>query len=330
MNIVTLSFAGFPGTNQALRNLTRTVRMTQHFSVTSIKGEAPELKFFAEYVAQRRPPLLILGAWTPAYEQVVEALPATTAVGVYWTSSPGQVDMSQETALLAQILDHPRIRYVFFSSHPLAVAFQKDARCIELPLTIPVDVRARNHKPNAVPVVGLFCSPNEYRRKNILNSLIALSRQKSKYILYLNGLSEDTAYKSLLDEWQIPYQEWGWLKHADYLRLLGRVDIGLQVSFSESFGYVVTDHILRGTPVLASKMVPVMRNLPRRVHERLVLDNADDPFEFASKLEYLLKHSAARQALALAARRHIVRENEANIQKAKTTLRRILQAEGRT
>lgn len=328
MNIASFSFAGFPGTNQALRNLSRTVRMSQHFSVTSVKRGSPELKFFAEHFAVLRPALLILGAWTPAYKQILDALSPATAVGVYWTSSPGQVDMSREMALLTEIMHHPRVRYVFFTSRPLAAAFQANDRCLELPLTFPVPARLPTHRTGQVPILSLFCSPNEYRRKNILNTLIAVARQTRDYVLYLNGLSEDAGYKRLLSDWEIRYHDWGWLNHDDYQRVLARVDIGLQVSFSESFGYVVTDHLLRGIPVLTSKMVPVMDKLPARVRRRLVLENADDPSEFGAKLDYLLNHTAARQSLANAARRQLLRENEANIQHAKTTLRRILEKQG--
>lgn len=328
MKIATFSFAGFPGTVQALRNLSRTVHLTRHFSVTSNKPDSPEIAFFAKQFSQAPPALLILGAWSPAYEPILDALLPETAVAVYWTSSPGQVDMSKETASLVRVLHDPRIRYVFFTSRPLAAAFQADERCMELPLTFPVTARIAKHRAGRVPVLSLFCSPNEFRRKNMLNTLIAVASQKQPYILYLNGLAEDAGYKQLLTDWKIPYKDWGWLNHDDYQRVLSTVDIGLQVSFSESFGYVVTDHLLRGIPVIASKMVPVMSNLTARVKQRLVLDNADDPFEFADKLRYLLTHQTARQSLAHAARRQLVQENEANIQKAKTTLRRILQAQG--
>lgn len=324
MNIVSLCYAGFPGANAALHNLSRTVRLSRHFTVSNITPDAPEIQFFAAYLRETRPALVIFGAWTQAYEILLDALHPDTLAAVYWTSSSGQVDISGEAALLSMILQHPCIRYKFFSHAAFAAALHRRSDCLELPLTFPALAPLSPHAANAVPILSLFSSPNEYRRKNILNSLLAVGMQNQPYLLHLNGLSENPDYRRLLDQFEIRYHDWGWMTAQQYRRVVARVDIGLQISFSESFDYVAADHIRRGIPVLVSKMVPALYDMPARVRERCVIDNPDDPVELAAKLDYLLAHPAARRSLGESARRQLLKTNEKNILQAKTLLRQIV------
>jgi len=49
--------------------------------------------------------------------------------------------------------------------------------------------------------------------------------------------------------------EHGWLKHDDFLQLLYAMDLGMQVSFSETFNIVAADMVHVGCPVVASKEI---------------------------------------------------------------------------
>lgn len=321
---LSLCYAAFPGVNTALRNLSRTVRLTRHFALSSLKPNSPELLFFADYLNNSRPALVIFGAWAPGYQVLLDALHPGTLAAVYWNSSTGQVDISNETATLGMVLEHPRIRYKFFSHEAFAAALQSRGDCFALPDTLPMPAHFVPHRANPMPILSLFCSPNEYRRKNILNTLLAVALQTQPYYLHLNGLSENPDYRRLLDEFKIPYRDWGWMTARQYRRNVAHVDIGLQVSFSESFDYVATDHVARGIPVLVSKMVPALDGLPARVANRLVINNPDDPLELAVKLSALLANPRTRRALGASARRQLLKTNEKNIRRAKTLLTEIL------
>jgi len=324
VNIISLCYAAFPGANAVLQNLNRTVGLSRHFVLSNVQPDSLELKFFGEYLRETHPALVIFGAWAQGYQRLLDALPDATQAAVYWTSSTGQVDISSEAAQLERVLNHPRIRYKFFMHRAFAAALQGRGDCLELPATIPVATRPRVRSANAVPVISLFCSPNEYRRKNILNSILAVAMQTRPYIFYLSGLSENPNYRRLLDGFGIRYRDWGWMTRQ-YARVLSRVDIGLQVSFAESFNYVAAEHVQRGIPVLVSRMVPALYNMPRRVERHCVVENPDDPLEIASKLKYLLAHPTERQSIGDIARRQLLKTNEENICQAKTLLHQILQ-----
>lgn len=324
MNIITLCYAGFPGVNVVLHNASRVAGLSRHFVLTSVEPDAPELQFFAAFLRDARPDLVLFGAWTQGYQVLLQALHSDTTVAVYWSSSTGQVDMSNEAAHLGAILDEPRIHYRLFAQHTLAAALRRPD-CLEMPLTFPVATGGRARRANATPIISLFCSPNEYRRKNILNSILAVGLQTHKYILYLNGLSGNPNYRRLLEILNVRYKDWGWMPDNKYRGVVSRVDVGLQVSFSESFDYVAADHVRRGIPVLVSRMVPVLHTLPSRVQKRLVVENPDDPLETAAKLKYLVTHPTARTSLGQSAQRHVLKTNEENIRKTKTLFTQIAQ-----
>jgi glycosyltransferase involved in cell wall biosynthesis len=221
-------------------------------------------------------------------------------------------------------MQHPRIRFKFFPHKTFAAALADYSDCFALPSTLAEFPPIRPHRANPLPIISLFCSPNEYRRKNILNSLLAISNLDTPYLLYLNGLSENPDYRRLLERFRIRYRDWSWMEPKQYRRVLNRVDIGLQVSFSEAFDFVAAEHIQRGIPVVGSRMVPALDLMPPRVKEWCVVENPDDPLEIAAKLEYLLVHPAARNVLSKTARRHLLQANEKNIRQAKTLLLEII------
>lgn len=53
----------------------------------------------------------------------------------------------------------------------------------------------------------------------------------------------------------------GWLDRIKFLALCGRMDMGMQVSFSETFNIVAADMISQGVPVIGSDQIPWMSSL---------------------------------------------------------------------
>jgi hypothetical protein len=49
--------------------------------------------------------------------------------------------------------------------------------------------------------------------------------------------------------------EHSWMKHADFLQLVGTMDFGMQVSYTETFNIVTADQISQGVPVIVSNEV---------------------------------------------------------------------------
>ena len=52
--------------------------------------------------------------------------------------------------------------------------------------------------------------------------------------------------------------EHGWATHAEFLKLVDRMDIGLQVSLSETFNIVAADFVANGVPIIVSPEISWM------------------------------------------------------------------------
>jgi glycosyltransferase involved in cell wall biosynthesis len=83
-----------------------------------------------------------------------------------------------------------------------------------------------------------------------------------------------------------------------YKRVLNQVDIGLQLSFTESFNQVSAEHLARSIPVLASSLVPAMASVPRADRHRLIVDSPEDSNAIRDRLRWLIRHPEARLRLA--------------------------------
>jgi hypothetical protein len=53
-----------------------------------------------------------------------------------------------------------------------------------------------------------------------------------------------------------------WLQHADFLQLIKtQIDLGMQVSFTETYNIVAADHVVSGVPVVTSSEVRFVSSL---------------------------------------------------------------------
>lgn len=63
------------------------------------------------------------------------------------------------------------------------------------------------------------------------------------------------AYFNSLDNNMYKLVEHGWLEHEDFLQLITKMDIGLQISFSETFNIVAADFVACGVPMVVSEEI---------------------------------------------------------------------------
>lgn len=312
--IVSVCLSGFPGSNTALANLSAAANGTRHIVLTTSDPDGSEVKFFQQHFRETRPSLAIFGSWSDAYRPLVGSLAKNGCrIAVYWTSSPGQTGITGELATFARLLEDPVVDDIWFPHRGYAGALGRThAKCGWLPNVFPPPPRGmsrrRPRRRGAPAHISLFCSPNEAARKNVWCTLLALSGLGRPYHLHLNGLSARQPYSRLLELLKVPFTEHGWMERDQYERTITEMDVGLQISMAESFNFVAADHLLRGVPVLASAMVPVIADLPRAVRQRLVVDRPDDPPAIGRALRVLLGGSGS-PALAEAARRALIAAN---------------------
>jgi hypothetical protein len=328
--IITLCAGGFPGTNRSLQSLEKTTGLTRHFVLGGSQPGGAEVKFYIELLKEKNPKRILFGGWSPVYDVFIKGIRSrSTEMGVYWTSSAGQVDISEEAGLLDSIISSRRLKHKLFANGELARALSGSCDSIKhLPDTVlfPEEavMRKRGKKEDGL-VFSLFCSPFEYKRKNVLNTLLALSMLKRKYTLYLNGLSENRFYGNILKTLRIRYRDFDWMTDEKYQAVLGEVDLGLQISFAETFNYVAAEHIVRRIPVMTSRMVPAVDGMPAYIRKRLVVDDPDSALEIRDKIEYLTGEAGRLKYLGDRMHDVLKRENEKRIEQAKNVLRSIIE-----
>lgn len=323
--LITFCVKGFPGTNRSLINLEKTTGLTRHFVLSGSKSSATEVKFFIDYVKRRRPCVVLFGGWSQVYQYFLKGLKnKKIEFGIYWTSSPGQTDISEEIDSLGDLINSSEIKYKLFANKDLASSFSGRLSNVNfLPDTVifPEELKnkPRSGKKSAI-AISLFCSPFEYKRKNILNSLLAVSMLKDRYTLYLNGLSANKSYKSVLEKLNIRYRDFGWMSDEEYERVLWDVDLGLQVSFADTFNFVVAEHIARRIPVITSRMVPAMDGTPQSIKRRLIVEDPDNPFEIRDRIEYLIQNPPMLPEIGKIMYQYLVKENKRRVAIAKNVL----------
>ena len=329
--IVTICASGFPGTNRSLRNLEKNTGLTRHYVLTSNDPEGVEVEFFAEQIRGWRPRVVLVGGWCELYASLLRRLARTRiAIGVYWTSSPGQTDISGEAAKLAHVLREPRIRYRLFADAetPRCLSGEENG-VLHLPVTMDLEGVAPLERPRGKPapaVLSLFCSPHEYGRKNVLNTLLALSGLEEDYVLHVNGMTRSAPYRRLLRDLGVPHRDLGWMKESAYRRALEEIDIGLQVSFAETFNFVAAQHLALGIPVVASAQVPVVSDMPAILRRRMIAPSIGSPIAIRDAVRWWIRHPRARASVGRSAAKWIREMNGRRIATARAVLHRLTAA----
>lgn len=329
--LITICVSGFPGTNRSLMNLEKTTGLTRHLVLRGSDVNDPGVEFYIEYLRKKKPKCIIFGGWSPVYDFFLKKLRnKKIEFGIYWTSSPGQVDISEEIKYMDFLLNSGRVKHKLFAHRELAASLKTvrgEVRHLPDTVLFPNDeVKKGLRKKDEGFVISLFCSPFEYRRKNVLNSLLALSMLEGRYVLYLNGLSENEYYGSVLKTLRIRYREFGWMADEEYESALGEVDLGLQVSFAETFNFVAAEHIVRGVPVMTSRMVPAMDCMPVYIKKRLLVDDPDSASEIRDKIEYLMGRAPKLKRLGESMRLCLRRENGRRIEAARKVLKSVIES----
>ena len=120
--------------------------------------------------------------------------------------------------------------------------------------------------------------------------------------------------KRLCRAGQTKLKEVKWMPHRKYKDFIARnVDVGLQVSYTESFNYVALDHLSLGIPVIGSDAI---RYLPRKWQAK-----CDSIPDIAAKMESVIEgYTEASDEALRRADKVIKRNNRAFVE----TIRRLM------
>ena len=158
-------------------------------------------------------------------------------------------------------ISHPR----FFLANPcryevLGFLSYAKANVIYLPNTYNSIIKPRMRKRNrGCTCIALFCAYRPF--KNIMTQITACSilYRHLSFELHLLESKMNSVYhntRSLLKNMDFPVFFHPQCNNSEMHRLLEQMDIGLQVSYSETFSYIIYEHMMHGTPTISSTTVP--------------------------------------------------------------------------
>ena len=277
--ILTVCPENYPGTTSVLKhyNVTNLVEHTDTISPDTVRGRK----------------LVILGGWHPIYyESAKKILSENIPIGIFWTSSVGQTDFSNngvEVSYIHNIMDWIKaglIDYVFVARKEVQSMFEQfidPAKVIYVPYAFDWDVVQESIVPD-MPVgedwVDLFCPGDT--RKNLLVQMHGAKLADAH--LHCSGLRP--RYRWFADLMKIRYTDMGWMQKDQYYRAVQTMKLGLQVTYAETFDYVVAEHFALKRPCLISTVMGSW--VPEKLWDDLLVKNLDDPFEVANAITRIL------------------------------------------
>lgn len=220
--------------------------------VTSARHAAAVLGGMAVALEEgERPPacdLLVLSGWRESYAGLLDAAPRV--VGRFH-SPLLQAELSEESAVLERLLDlraAGRLDAVAFDDAGAARAFDG----VHLPNVLADRPAVR---PRALDGINVTLLGEPRPRKNVVVQAAAFARAAGPdWTLHLTGRAG--RYAAWLDRLGVTWVDHGRLPHEELLELVAGCDAGLAATLSESYGYVVAEHLQLGVPVVTGPAVP--------------------------------------------------------------------------
>lgn len=157
-----------------------------------------------------------------------------------------------------------------------------------------------------VPNVSLICAGRQL--KNIPNQIVGAAKANKTRPIRLVYSSRNKgweAHTALAEVLGLPFVNLEWQQWKDYLYYTcHKIDLGLQVSYTESFNYVALEHMMMGKPVVGCDAV---RYIPSTWRAR-----ADDPDDIARVILELLDDCATARTVGLQVAESVVVRNNAS------------------
>lgn len=278
--ILTICPEDYPGTTAVLKN----------YNVSGLVEHSDTIS--PETVNDKK--MVIFGGWHPIYyEAMKRVISAGVPIGLYWTSSVGQTDFSNNGMeisymhLVMDLVNSGVINKLFVATESVQNMYQRFIKepdnVIHLPYAYdfePIEkAKDKTLKPGD-KWVDLFCPGDT--RKNLLVQTHGAAIAGAH--LHYSGLR--TRYKWFADLMKMKYTDMGWMAKKNYYKSVQTMKLGLQVTYAETFDYVVAEHFGLERPCLISTVMGSW--VDKSLWDDLMVYNIDDPFEVAKKIENIL------------------------------------------
>lgn len=275
--LYTVTFEGlFPGVTQVFRELGY-LDLAKHIYVNQLNQVKPS-------------DTIIFGAWHPQY-----ALPLRRCKSkkkyITWHSPLLQAEVNNEPDFIRLILDLKKKGIIHGIVHMDEDNYKifGDENDFYLPHPFSTD-RFKEHRKKYAKVVDpksvSFFTAFGNKQKNILCQLggVSLVQKQHPMMLHVNGMPD--IYRRFSDAIGLKYTDHGFIPEDKYYEMIYGTKLGIQVSVSEAFNYVVAIFLALGTPCIISPTIA--ENFEIDEDPALIMNNIDSSVEIATKIKYIL------------------------------------------
>ncbi len=269
--VVFASWRGFPGCVASCRHAAAVLGGR---ALELADGEIPPEALEAD--------LLVLSAWMPGYEGLLDERRGTTVGRAH--SSLLQLELSREgwkVAKLLELLAEGRLTSVAFDDADAAAALARPG-VVHLPNVFDPSELA-GVVPTELEGVNVALTGQPDARKNLLVQTAAFARaRRDDWTLHLFGQTlRRSGYARWLELAGISYVEHGFLQRDEYLGLAAGMDAALCASLAESFGFAAAEFVELGVPAVVSPVVTSVGGGPLTVREPGSVDAVAAALELA-------------------------------------------------
>jgi len=279
--ILTVAPTAYPGTTAVL----------QHYGVTGLTEHTDEIS--KETIANRK--LIMFGGWHPIYHEALQKIyPYDIPTALFWTSSVGQIDFSNSGVeisfihLIADLVESEALKYVILGTPQnfnLFTHIIPKKNLIYLPYAVDLDSIEKHVDKDLYPQdrwVDMFC-PMDTRK----NPLVQMHMAKlANANLHMSGMRP--RYSDFAEMIRLNFTDMGWMQRPNYYRAVQTMKVGLQVTFAETFDYVVAEHFALERPCMISTVMCSW--VKKELWNELLVFNLDDPLEGGDKLKRILDY----------------------------------------
>jgi hypothetical protein len=179
--------------------------------------------------------------------------PATKLIAEYSSIDNGRIEIAPNTKELTKQLSYaiPYGKFIYLPNIYVKRSFERDIL------------------PEKDKFIDIGCFGAIRPMKNTFQQALAaieFSEKNDKYLrFHINGTRMEQGGESVIKNLRSLFEksphkliEHKWYTHSEFLKVVSKMDIGMQVSFSESFNIVTADMVTAGVPVVASNDIDWM------------------------------------------------------------------------
>jgi len=279
------------GVGVAGKNLfgSRLVELPQYYSQSLLHSD--QLEELAWVLKSCQFKQLIFNGFLPYMEKLM-INEAEVSVGVVFHGALSELmdnAVSRECfEMVEQLAKQKKIHKLGFVKKGLAETFSQlwEIDCYELPLP----TKTKDIKVSTLPGLNIGVFGYHNFNKNVINQVYAallIPNAKVHVLGYSDVFDKINKERLVIHPNGLPQKE--------FLCLLGAMDLNLHLSFSESWGQIVTESLAMGVPCLSSHNNGIF-DYDDFLADKLLVSQNDNPVAIAEKIKAVLKE---REVLAV-------------------------------